>query len=456
MVLPGFYLAYLLAARHGWLKRILHLAAATLVLVVVSFAWVMAVELTPAAARPYIGSTDGNSMLELVFGHNATDRFSMGNPIAGNLPFAADGSSNRPPSGNLPAGRQPPQDDPAANRPGGYNETGSPGLLRLFSAPLINEIGWVLPLALAGLVLAAFSPRHRAPLSEQSVSLLMWAGWLIPCMVFFSITSGIFHAYYVIMIAAPLAALVAAGAWALLCLREQSPRLALGLAALAGIGTLAYQAANLQAYPQYFGAILLAAAALLAAGLILAWRKLPQAAIFSLLLAALVTPLLWSALTTFNPNTDNMLPRSGPATVVQTNPRPNSPTNGRPDLVMQFILDNAPAQGYLLATFSANEAAPFILATGRPVLTFGGFSGNDPIVDVQELASLVEDGTIKLVLVSQGQQPGGSSRSEIRSWLAKNCAVQSLSPSGAQSTPDRQPPGNSPSQSGITLYNCGQ
>src|SRR5207249_90681 len=53
VVLPAFYLVYLLMARGGWWRRIAHLSIATLVLAVVSLSWAVAVDLTPASNRPY-------------------------------------------------------------------------------------------------------------------------------------------------------------------------------------------------------------------------------------------------------------------------------------------------------------------------------------------------------------------------------------------------------------------
>src|SRR5215204_862823 len=52
LVLPAFYLLYLLAARTPWRRRFLHLAAATAVLITVSLSWVVAVDLTPSDQRP--------------------------------------------------------------------------------------------------------------------------------------------------------------------------------------------------------------------------------------------------------------------------------------------------------------------------------------------------------------------------------------------------------------------
>ena len=46
-----------------------------LVLVVVSFAWVAVVDSTPAEERSYVGSSQTNSEMELIFGHNDVHLF---------------------------------------------------------------------------------------------------------------------------------------------------------------------------------------------------------------------------------------------------------------------------------------------------------------------------------------------------------------------------------------------
>jgi len=74
LVLPAFYLLYLLAARTTWRRRFLHLGAATVVLVVVSLSWAVAVDLTPTGERPYVGSSPDDSVLGLVLGYNGFDR----------------------------------------------------------------------------------------------------------------------------------------------------------------------------------------------------------------------------------------------------------------------------------------------------------------------------------------------------------------------------------------------
>lgn len=70
IVLPTFYLVYLLAAPVRRPARVAHLAAATAVLVIVSLSWSVIVELTPPDQRPYIGGSRTNSALKLALGYN--------------------------------------------------------------------------------------------------------------------------------------------------------------------------------------------------------------------------------------------------------------------------------------------------------------------------------------------------------------------------------------------------
>src|SRR2546421_8742233 len=57
LVVPAYGLLYLLAAPHSLRKRIGHLALAGVLLLAISLSWVVAVDLTPASQRPYVGST---------------------------------------------------------------------------------------------------------------------------------------------------------------------------------------------------------------------------------------------------------------------------------------------------------------------------------------------------------------------------------------------------------------
>jgi len=94
LVVPAFGLLYLLAAPTSIRKRVLHLALALLVLLVVSCSWVLAVDLTPASQRPYIGNTQDNSELSLALGYNGIQRLAGSAQGAGTSQPPAEGTQN--------------------------------------------------------------------------------------------------------------------------------------------------------------------------------------------------------------------------------------------------------------------------------------------------------------------------------------------------------------------------
>ncbi len=495
MPLPALYALYLLGAPtlakrpHPWWKRILHLAGATVLLLVVSLSWAIAVDLTPPEDRPYIGSSDDNTVMELIVGHNGLSRLiSMRRsapkanvsppaqaPRAGQRP-GSGGQLPQNPSPPLNSGQpqaQSPQNQPLqqpglVNQPvnpstqagGGRNqEIGEAGVLRLFTEPLVTEAGWLLPLALLGIPLVLVVLGWQWPLSDKHLALVLWAGWLLPEVAYFTFTTGLFHAYYLIMLGPPLAALVGATAWALW--RGFQRRRWLGwmlLALLVGIA-IVFQMVTLWSYPDYGLWIAPIAIVLFVLGLgILAlteWRArrwLGRAVVAMTLVAAMIAPLAWSGLTALNTRPNVALPRSGPDAGQagrQSMPDILSPPQER---ILDHLLANTDPDSYLVATLNAREASPYILATLRPVLTFGGFSGGDNVVDVDQLAQMVADGELRFVLADDGL---ARQKREIGAWLTDNCTTVNIpgaTQSGLANNQAFRPVG--PGQANV-LYDCG-
>lgn len=69
LVVPAYGLLYLLAAPRRIWVRIGHLALAGLLMLTISLSWAVAVDLTPAASRPYVGSSQNNSEISLALGY---------------------------------------------------------------------------------------------------------------------------------------------------------------------------------------------------------------------------------------------------------------------------------------------------------------------------------------------------------------------------------------------------
>lgn len=263
LILPAGALLYLCAAPIRWPRRIGDLLLAGGVLATVALSWPLLVEATPPDARPYVDSTQRNSVLELAVDHNAIDRFI------------------RP--GWLPRQRPEPMEPAAGAMPAGMVPA---GIGRLFDPRLAGQVAWLLPLAIAGVALAiagvALAWRMRRPgLGPEGQATLFWGGWALLCWLVYSAAGGIFLPYYLAPLAPPLAALAAIGAARL------SSSWAIGMALVA---TAAWQGwllwsgdgpAALMAAP--------AAAALLVAGL-LALRR-PGAARTAGTAALLIAPL---------------------------------------------------------------------------------------------------------------------------------------------------------------------
>ncbi len=75
LVLPALFLAYLVAApAASFLRRVWHLAAATLAVAVVSLSYMSAVSLVPQSSRPYVDGSCNDSLFTQVFSYNGFSR----------------------------------------------------------------------------------------------------------------------------------------------------------------------------------------------------------------------------------------------------------------------------------------------------------------------------------------------------------------------------------------------
>ena len=181
LILPVMAVVYLLAAPTGWWRRVWQTFLMGVAVVVAAGWWVAVVALTPAADRPYVGGSQNNSILNLIFGYNGFGRL--------------DGSESGSVGGGRVAGSM----------------WGPTGVTRLFNAEFGNMMSWLLPGALVmGAVLLVVTIRARRTDRERA-GLLLWGGSLVSIGLVISLAQGIIHPYYTVALAPSLGALVGIG-----------------------------------------------------------------------------------------------------------------------------------------------------------------------------------------------------------------------------------------------------
>lgn len=452
--LPAFYGLYFLGARVPLRRTLAQLALASGLLLTVSLSWAVIVDLTPADRRPYVGSSQDNSVLSLALGYNGLQRLTgMGGNISSflarltggdNGPTGAvprpDGNANPRPFGQGPGdGRNLPPQGPDGNgnfrNPGpgfvrgrgGFPGTGQPGLLRLFVAPLSKEVSWLLPFGLFGLLLLAFRNRLCWPVGPTHQTAVLWGGWLLIGGVFFSV-AGFFHEYYLAMLAPALAALVGIGAVEVWHLREAHPWRATAWLLISAATTLGLQYATANSYVGLVGWMAVPLI-LFGLGAVLLGRSVYDlgrrrrltslAGTASLVGAMLFVPGVWSGLTALNVGENQSLPSAygGPT---------STPSNAGDLRLNQSLLDflqaNTRDVAYLMAVPSAMQGADYVIATGRPVLYMGGFMGQDPVVTAGDLTRMVAGGELRYVYWEGGDGGRGfRNRTDISAWVTAQC-----------------------------------
>ena len=284
LVVPGFALAYLVAAPGGMGRRLLRLAATGAAMLVSAGWWLVAVELTPPGMRPYIGGSQDNSILELTLGYNGLGR------LTGDE------------TGSV----------------GGGNGWGVPGLLRMFNSEFGGQIAWLLPSALilaAGLLWLG----RRAPRTDAvRASVIIWGSWVLVTGLVFSFMAGIIHPYYAVALAPGIAGLAGLGSVLLWQHRRQAAAAVLLAAAVAAAALMAFSLlGTTSAYGPWLRWLVLAAGVAAAAGIGLGrfihLRSVQRTTTALAIAASLAGPLAFSISTAATAHSGAIV-SAGPAT----------------------------------------------------------------------------------------------------------------------------------------------
>ncbi len=196
LVLPALVAAYLWVAPRGRLIAVRQLLTGGAAMAIVGLAWPMVMWLTPASSRPWISGTSDNSIWSLILNYNGVGRL---DGQAGGPGGTAGG-----PGGGGGAG-------------GGMGSVfgGDTGITRLVDASLGGQAGWLIGMALAGGLAVAVLTRLRRG-DARTGWIIAAGGAFLTTAVAFSFAKGIFHPYYVSMLAPFTAALIGATAGTIL------------------------------------------------------------------------------------------------------------------------------------------------------------------------------------------------------------------------------------------------
>ena len=449
LYLPAIYLVYFFTSKASFKKRILHLLAASVILVAVSASWCLAVDLTPTDARPYVGSSDTNSALELAFGYNGLARvFGTQTNLSEGLTsiISSDGGSAF------------------------MDESGTPGLFRLFNAELAGQISWMLVLAVFGILALVLKVISASKEDKKAAwqQLLLWSGLFITMYAFFSV-SRFFHRYYLIMLAPCLAALSAIAVREGILMFTQNENngknrwlnlfLPISIIMTAAV-QIYFLIRHYTAYSKTLVLIIALGTALSLIGFVLlkVFKKDTKRLITTVaaigIVALLAAPAYW-AYSPILSGSNASLPYAGPSDVssfsaggaqnggsvrpdnadnlpANANGLPDNAGNLKPnadannaiinngnrrtlqDEMIRYIIDSDNGARILLVVANANIAAPILLEYDINVIAIGGFSGGDIAVSLEDFIELVKNGEIQYFLVS------GNTNSVLSNWVTRN------------------------------------
>ena len=425
LCVPGIGLGYLVCAPGSLRRRLTQLTAAGVLFAIIALSWITTVQLTPASQRPFIGDTFSNSEFQLVFGYNGIGRVGgeQGGPgkttklyltAAQTLPLVRPGVNSpglTPAEHRFLATHRPPPPTKAAPHAVGRGRhrllkpvpfAGARTPWRIFGAGLGGQAGWLVPLALIGMLALALAVRART--DRRTAGLFVLGGWFLIELATLDFSAGIVHPYYSSALAPGVAAMVGAGGVAIASLvrRRESPKALWGylLAVAAVAGTVAAQLVliNREGDPLWWRIplVVICLGALIAIALV---RRRAGWAVAVALGALLVAPMVYSFSVWLAP-VNGTFPAAGPYSypgqgiygVNRTSLRTNRS-------LIHYLRTHGATRPYTLLTQSSDQASPLILL-GLSASAVGGYNTTDPAMNGAQLATLVSAHKARYVLIA--------------------------------------------------------
>jgi 4-amino-4-deoxy-L-arabinose transferase-like glycosyltransferase len=453
LVVPGYALVYLIAAPTTFWHRVRQTLYGGVAMVVAGGWWVAIVTLIPAADRPYIGGSQDNSILNLIFGYNGFGR------ISGNETGSVGGGGGG----------------------AGTGMWGITGITRMFNSDIGGQISWLIPTALIFLAGLLYLSRRMPRTDGRRAALILWGGWLLVTGLVFDFMSGIFHPYYTVALAPAIGALVGIGAVSLWKARHQFAARAVLAAGIGAAAIWAYLLLQRTSswHPWLRFVVLMIGLAI--AGYVLAMPRMSRVIAVAVATLALFVgfagPFAYSVATAAAGKT-GAIPSAGPAGQGFGFGGRGGPGGGAiPGGVRQQLQQGAGAGGFggrtargatggggglgglldastpsaalkaallanaknytwVAATVGSNNAAGLQLATGKAVMAIGGFNGTDPSPTLAQFEKWVSEGKIHYFIGAGslggfgGGGFGGSSSSgtgsQIAAWVQSHFTATTI------------------------------
>lgn len=413
LIVPAIYITYFFS-RHARLKRkIFNLIIGTVVLIAISLSWGIAVDLTPASDRPYVGSSTTNSELELMIGHNGLQRLGVYSSLNGGSLTAENSDINSKAIANTSNAEE-------SSNNLAVSDSGR-GFLRLFLGnSMADQIVWFMPLAIIGLLAILIEEKikiFKLKFDTTRKLFVLYIGmWFVPGFLYFSFSSGVVHTYYLTMLAAPVATLAGIGIFSMVKLYKgkniKSILLLLGfLGTILAQGWMAvYFNENLNNILRGFiyGSLAISLISIILFYLIKS-EKIKKKVLAIAIIGILITPLIGSGDTLFYAMNGNaaeaglqLIPDSNSKVINANNAVSNKEWNENIKSLVGYLDSHEKGEKYLLVTENSIDTSQYaesiIINYGKSVMALGGFAGADDVVNLNEFKNMVKDGQIKYVL----------------------------------------------------------
>jgi 4-amino-4-deoxy-L-arabinose transferase-like glycosyltransferase len=424
LCVPGIALGYAMCAPVPRRQRLVRLVAAGVVFAAVAVSWMTIVELTPASQRPFIGDTAGNSEFELTLGYNGFGRVGgeYGGPGPTKLyltpaqtrPLVRPGVNSPPTAAErrILAAHRPsrarakhtptPAPHGRQRRKNAIPFGGTRSPVRIFGIGLGGQGGWLVPLALIGMLAAGLVVRGRK--DRRTGALFVLGGWFLVELLTLDFSAGIVHPYYASALAPGLAAMTGAGVIALASLlRHPVSRIALRgycLTVVAIVGTVAAQLVliNREGDPLWWRIplVVLCIAGIAAIPLARARASLGLAVAVG---AVLVAPMVFSFSVWLAP-VAGTFPSVGPYSYAgRGGVGLSAPGLRASRALIHYLRTHGATHPYELLTQSVDQASSFILL-GLRAGAEGGYNTTDPALSATRLANLVSQRKARYLLIA--------------------------------------------------------